>query len=292
MNKIFGKICLAGVLSCGMALGQSAAVPVGAVATQPAVNARTIKFEVASIRRNKTGTGGGHGQTADGYGVRNMYPIILLSIAYGVNEFQRMQGVPEWCKIGNEAYDIEAKVADSDVAEWQKSNQKDLQDALQALLQDRFRMKAHFETRDAPAYNLVVAKNGPKFKAATPGDTYPNGMHDPQGKPGHGFSDKPDPGTNHSLLVAQSVSMAALAQYLSGFLGLTVERPVVDKTGLTGVYDFTMPVMADWGSNSEPDPSEPSIFSVLQDSLGLQLKPAKAPVQFLVIDHMERPTDN
>jgi uncharacterized protein (TIGR03435 family) len=67
---------------------------------------------------------------------------------------------------------------------------------------------------------------------------------------------------------------------------------VVDKTGLMGAYDFSMPVMADWGTNREPDPSEPSIFTIIQDSLGLRLEPAKVPVQFLVIDHIERPTAN
>jgi uncharacterized protein (TIGR03435 family) len=264
----------------------------GAVAAQSAVDAKTIKFEVASIRQNKAGIGGGHGTTADGYDVRNMFPIVLLASPYGVPDFQRIQGLPEWCKFGNEGYDISAKVADSDVAEWQKSSQKTFQGALQALLQDRFQLKAHFETRDAPAYALVVAKKDPKFKAATPGDTYPNGMHDRQGKPAIGFDDKPEPGTDHGLLIAQAVPMAAFAQYLSGALGLTVGRPVVDKTGLMGAYDFSMPVMADWGTNREPDPSEPSIFTIIQDSLGLRLEPAKVPVQFLVIDHIERPTAN
>jgi uncharacterized protein (TIGR03435 family) len=292
MNKLLGMTCLAGLLSCGIAFGQSTAVPMGAVATKSAVDAKPITFEVASIRRNKTGVGGGNGATADGYDVRNAFPIILLANAYDVPDFSRMQGLPEWCRFGNEGYDIRAKVADSDVAEWQKLSQKNYRGALQALLQDRFQLKAHFETRDVPAYALVVAKKGPKFKAATPGDTYPNGEHDRQGKPQIGFGNKSVPGSDHSLLIAQAVPMAAFAQYLGGFSGLTAGWPVVDKTGLTGLYDFSMPFMAHWGPNREPDPSEPSIFTVLQDSLGLQLRTAKVPVQFLVIDHIERPTEN
>jgi uncharacterized protein (TIGR03435 family) len=280
------------MLSCGIAFGQLPAAPHEAAATQVASDTATIKFEVASIRRNKTGSGGGHGATADGYDVRNMFPVVLLASAYGVPDFQRIQGLPEWCKSGSEGYDINAKVADSDVAEWRKSSQKTFQGALQTLLQERFQLKAHFETRDMPAYALVVTKKGPKFKAATPGDTYPNGVHDRQGKPAIGFGDKSVPGSDHGLLVAQAASMASFAQYLSGFLGLTAGRPVVDRTGLMGAYDFSMPVMADWGTNREPDPSEPSIFTVIQDSLGLRLEPAKVPVQFLVIDHIERPTEN
>jgi uncharacterized protein (TIGR03435 family) len=260
-------------------------------ATSAAAGGKPIRFEVASVRRNKTGVGGGNGFTADGYDVKNVSPVILIGIAFNVLEFQRIEGLPEWCKFGNEKYDVNAKVAEADVAEWRK-NQTQIQGALQALLAERFRLKAHFETRDAPAYALVVAKNGAKFKAATPGDPYPNGEHDREGKPVLGMQFKFGAGSNHGRLIAQGAPIAQLAQYLSGFLGPAVGRPVLDKTGLTGVYDFTMPILADWGSNREPEDSEASIFTVLQESLGLKLEPARAPVEFLVIDHIERPSEN
>jgi uncharacterized protein (TIGR03435 family) len=267
---------------------KSAAVP----AKSAAAGAKSIRFEVASVRRNKAGMGGGNGFTADGYDVKNVSPVILIGIAFNVLEFQRIEGFPEWCKFGNAEYDIDAKVAETDVAEWRKFNQIQIQGALQALLAERFHLKAHFETRDAPAYALVVAKNGAKFKAAMPGDPYPNGEHDGEGKPVPGMRFKFDAGSNHGRLIAHGVPIAQLAQYLSGFLSPTLGRPVLDKTGLAGVYDFTMPILADWGSNHEPEDSEASIFTVLQESLGLKLEPAKAPVEFLVIDHIERPLED
>jgi uncharacterized protein (TIGR03435 family) len=125
-----------------------------------------------------------------------------------------------------------------------------------------------------------------------PGDPYPNGEHDGEGKPVPGMRFKFDAGSNHGRLIAHGVPIAQLAQYLSGFLSPTLGRPVLDKTGLAGVYDFTMPILADWGSNHEPEDSEASIFTVLQESLGLKLEPAKAPVEFLVIDHIERPLED
>jgi len=159
------------------------------------------------------------------------------------------------------------------------------------LLQDRFQLKAHFETRDAPAFALVVAKNGPKFKVAVPGDTYPNGLHDGEGKPIIGMRFK-DEGAGNQRLIAQSVPIAALSLYLSGFLNRAVGRPVVDKTGLTGTYDFTMPILAEWGTTHEVEETEASIFTTIQEALGLKLEPTKTPVEFLVIDHIERPSEN
>jgi uncharacterized protein (TIGR03435 family) len=276
-------------------MGQSSVAPKAPAVSQGAAvtaNVKAITFEVASVRRNKSGVGGGNGVTADGYNVKNMFPVVLLSIAYGVSDFQRMQGLPDWCRFGGEGYDIDAKVADSDVAAWQKKSATEFRDALRALLEDRFQLKAHFETRDAPAYALVVAKNGPKFKDATPGDTYPNGEHDRKGKPVIGLGHKSEPGSDHDVLIGQAASMAALAQYFSGFLRPAVGRPVVDKTGLAGQYDFSMPILAEWVSNHEQENSEASIFTTLQESLGLKLEPTKVPVEFLVIDQIERPSEN
>jgi uncharacterized protein (TIGR03435 family) len=233
-QTMIAKICIVGLMSCGMAVGQTAGgrVAGGATAatgTAATVNAKPLAFEVVSIRRNKTGIGGGNGVTADGYNMKNMFPVLLIGFAYNILEFQRIQGLPDWCRYGSEGYDIDAKVADSDVAAWKKQSPKDFQGALQALLEDRFKLKAHFETRDAPAYALVVAKNGPKFKEARPGDTYPNGEHDEEGKPIIGMRMK-DVADGHEQLVAQSVPISTLAQYLSGFLNTALGRQVVDKT--------------------------------------------------------------
>lgn len=283
--------CIAAMMVCEMASGQSATQPT-ATPQPAAANAKQVTFDVASIRRNRTGIMGGSGPTDDGYSVRNYAPVLLIGMAYGVNEFQRIQGLPEWCNWGVEGYDIDAKVAESDIAEWKKERSKQFPAALQALLQDRFKLKAHFETRDAPAYALVVAKSGPKFKAATPNEPYPNGFHDRTGKSILGLGAKYDPDSDHGQLIAQAASMAQLAQNLSSMQNQVLGRQVVDKTGLTGQYDFSMPTYTEWASNHQTDESAPSIFTTLEDSLGLKLEPTKTPVQFLVIDHIERPSEN
>jgi len=233
---------------------------------------------------------GGHGHTADGYDQNNVL-IFYIAQAYGLAN-QRIKGLPDWCRMGDEEYEIRAKVANADIPEWSKSNQTQIQGALQALLADRFQLKAHFETRDAPAYALVVAKGGPKFKAAVPGDPYPSGIHNPSGKPSIGLGYKYEPGSDHGRFVAQGATIAALVQNLNNLVSGVLGRLMVDKTGLAGQYDYSMPIYFAWEGNPPADNPAPSIFTVIQDSLGLKLEPTTAPVEFLVIDHIERPTEN
>jgi len=277
------KLGIVTLMISGIAVAQSTTPP-AATASKP------IHFEVATIKQNKTGTYGGHGPTVDGYDQKNLLPVTYINIAFQIMETVRIQGLPDWCM--TDKYDINAKIADSDIPEWRGHSATEFHTALQALLADRFHLKFHFETRGAPAYALVVAKNGPKFKAATPGETYPNGFHDHAGKPLLGLGDKDDPGSGHRQLVAQAATMAQLAQDMSVVMYQTLGRQVVDKTGLTGPYDFSMPMYADWVTNHPADDSTPSIFTALEESLGLKLEPTKAPVGFLVIDHIERPSEN
>lgn len=284
---MFTKSCVAGaLLSCAIAMAQLPKAAAAANATPTAT--KPMRFEVVSIRPNKSGRFGGPGPTDDGYTVRNYTPAILLSIAFGIGDYQRMLGLPDWCK--TDAFDINAKVADSDISDWKKLRPMDLNDALRTLLEDRFRLKAHFEDRDAPAYALVVAKGGPRFLPATAGDPYSAGFHNTDGKPALGVRERYDPGSDHGNYIGQAASMQMLVGYLS--TRPVLGRPVLDRTGLTGTYDFSMPILGAWGTNHDPDPSEESIVSVLQRSLGLKLEPTKAPVHFLIIDHIERPTEN
>jgi uncharacterized protein (TIGR03435 family) len=285
------KFCIAALLSCNIAIGQSTNPPTAAPQAA-ATDAKVIHFEVASVRRNKTGIFAGPGATDDGFSMKDAFPVLLIGMAYKVLEFQRIQGLPAWCNYGGEGYNIAAKVAESDIPEWRKETSTQFPAALQALLADRFQLKAHFETRDAPAYALVVAKNGPKFKTATPGETYPGGFHDRAGKPILGLGDKYEPGSDHGLLIAQSVSMAQLAQHLSSLMNPILGRQVVDQTGLAGQYDFSMPMYTEWTSNHQTEEAAPSIFTTLEESLGLKLEPTKTPVEFLVIDHIEKPSEN
>jgi uncharacterized protein (TIGR03435 family) len=296
---MIAKICIVGLMSCGMAVGQVTSTPAaGRVAGQvdaAKTQRKAITFEVVSVRPSKTF--GGHGFTDDGFD-GNFNVSIYIGLAYGLpNGFQMMQGLPGWCN--TELYEIKAKVAEADIAEWKNpvpGSTAD-QDALRALLEDRFKLKAHFETRDAPAYALVVTKSGPKFKEARPGDTYPNGLHTRSGKTLYGVVGQktyPD-----GPLIGQAATIGQFVQYMNQAMNPELGRQVVDKTGLTGQYDFSMPMYAKWrtifsgkSDNSQDDDSTPSIFTVIQDSLGLKLEPTTAPAEFLVIDHIERPSEN
>jgi uncharacterized protein (TIGR03435 family) len=281
------KLCIAVLLTTGIALGQSSPAPT----TQPATAvSKPIIFEVATVRLNKTGMFGGHGPTEDGYDQKNLLPITYINIAFQIEEAQRVQGMPDWCM--TDKYDINAKVADSDIAEWREHSTTEFRTALQALLVDRFHLKFHYETRDAPAYALVVAKNGPKFKAATPHETYPNGFHDGAGNPILGIGNRNDPNSGHGQLIGQAATTAQLVQIMSTVMNPVLGRQVVDKTGLTGQYDFSMPMYTDWVTNHPTDDSTPSIFTTLEETLGLKLEPTKTPLQFLVIDHIEKPSEN
>jgi bla regulator protein blaR1 len=245
-------------------------------------------FEVASIKPNKSGEPNVRLMfTPNGFSATNAPLGEVIRLAYQVQEFQ-MSGGPPW--INSERYDIEAKV-DSSVAE--KLNQLDMDQhrlLLRPLLEDRFQLKVHQETKELPIYALVVAKNGPKLHAAKPDDTYPEGIKGPDGV-GHPGLMRMGPGG----ITAQGLPMATIARLLSQQLG----RTIVDKTGLTGNYDVNLKWTPDngpgsmMGPDSKPTPdSGPSIFTAIQEQLGLKLESQKGPVEVLVIDRVERPSAN
>jgi uncharacterized protein (TIGR03435 family) len=138
--------------------------------------------------------------------------------------------------------------------------------ALQALLAERFQLAVHRETKTMPAYVLVVAKSGFKLKE-TKDD-------------GRGM----DMSANHGKLTFHKVSMESFARNLAGNLN----SPVVDMTGIKGVFDLTL----EWAQDEAEPGSGPSIFSALQEQLGLKLETQKAPVEMLVIDRIEKPSEN
>jgi uncharacterized protein (TIGR03435 family) len=150
---------------------------------------------------------------------------------------------------------------------------------LQALLKDRFQLVLRHETKDAPVYELVVAKGGPKMQEDTTSPRQRIGV------------------TGGGKIMAEKSSTAALAGLLGG---IVTGRPVVDKTGLASTYKFTLqwtPAVGERGLLPSPDaapldPNGPSLFSALQEQLGLRLQSAKGPVDSLVIEKAEKPTEN
>jgi len=238
---------------------------------------------------------------------QNVTVKFLLEEAYGVKDSQ-LSGTPGW--LDSEHYDIEAKAEDAAVerertlAPEQRHEQVMLM--LQSMLADRFKLALHHETKALPVYALVVAKSGAKLHEtpAAPADSAPP---EPLGKPGSG------PAPRGSIMMkgrgnleVNGIALSLFADALSRQLGLLV----VDQTGLKGEYDFTLKWTPDDGQGqmfrgagdpgtgqpaaSAPtsDSSGPSIFTALQEQLGLKLESQKAPVDTLVIDHVERPSEN
>jgi uncharacterized protein (TIGR03435 family) len=224
-------------------------------------------FEVASIRPNVGGddrsvfsrTSLSRSPEGVKLEVRNASLKLCLQRAFDVRAHQ-ISG-PDW--LSTTRFDIAARAPVAVTME-------EARIMWQALLEDRFKLKLHRETRVLPVYTLVVGKNGPKIRAAE----------------GEGQS-----GTweGKGQLTAKKESMARFADALSR----RMDRPVVDETGLSGAYDFVLDLLRD-ESHGDPGPNyDGAIFTALQDQLGLKLEAKKQPVEILVIDHAEKlPTEN
>jgi uncharacterized protein (TIGR03435 family) len=276
---------LAGGAACGL-FGQSSAHPA---------------FQVASIKQNTANPQRRGVRVLPGgqLSAENATLQLLILNAYTVQRFQLMGG-PSW--VESDGYDVVAK-PEAPV----DRNQALLM--LQTLLADRFSLKVHRETKDVPVYELTAAKGGLKLPPPVEGSCVtvadgapPAPLAPPQpgsrpvipcGRPIIGFS---------GMLNAGKITMADLAQGLASIMG----RPVLDRTGFTGQFDVHLtfaPDQAAVGLAPPPglappsvappsDSDRPSIFAALQEQLGLRLASAKGPAEVLVIDHVERPSEN
>jgi uncharacterized protein (TIGR03435 family) len=276
--------------------GQSSATPSGAVPPVVTTDAKVPVFEVVSVKQDKSESGMIRVMTKpDGYSATNISLKMLVQAAYGIRE-DLISGAPGWADSAR--YDIDAKVAGPDVDELKKLSNEQRRSMLKPLLEERFKLKVHTETKQLPIYELVLAKGGSKLKEATPGDTYPNGFKGPDGA-AHGGMVR----MSHGQLTGQAVPIATLVNLLSQRL----QRTVTDKTELTGKYDLELnwtPAEGEGGGiarpqagseqqdTSPPIDSGPSLFTALQEQLGLRLQSSKGPVETLVIDHVEMPTEN
>jgi uncharacterized protein (TIGR03435 family) len=270
-----------------------------------------LAFEVISIRRSNGTSGPQFGSTPEGFHAIDLPMFAIFQMAYGPSNGSgllrgdRILGVPDWLK-GAEHYDVVAKVDQADLADWQRPElrQTMLRTMLQTMLAERFKVVVHHESKEMAVYDLVVAKGGPKFKQAETVDAAELTQNHPNGGrvTGGGLAVMGSSGTQF-----YGVSMAWLTQtVLPGAAG----RPVVDMTGLTGRYDLALPSSlllpplppgASQASGGPPPSDAPpplppgegeSIFTALPEALGLRLSPAKDQVEMLVIDHVERPTEN
>jgi uncharacterized protein (TIGR03435 family) len=205
---------------------------------------------------------------------------LMLMNAYGL-QFSQLAGAPDW--LSSEIWSVDAR------AEGNRTRDE-LMLMLQSLLEERFHLKVHRESREMPAYALTVAKNGPKLPVpkegacATPVPGQPEPAAPPCGRV------RISMGPQGVLMEGGSAAMSELARVLA----IPLSRPVVDRTALSGAYDIRLQ-FADDGPGATPAPADapnPGIFTAIQEQLGLKLESAKAPVDVLVIDHIDRPTAN
>ncbi len=244
-----------------------------------------VRYDVATIKRsdpNATWMSAGP-RANQVYVSLNMPLKSAICDAYDVLPLQCVGG-PAW--IDADKYDIEAKPDSSTTEQLLKLSSKQRssvhQRMFQALLADRLKLKVHFETREMSIFALEVAKGGLKMHEAEVGNTYKDGLKFGDGKPlgAGGFT------WSYGRMTAQALLLDNLAVSLSSL----THRLVENKTGLTGRYDFTVHY-----SGEEPPPadsSEPSIYTALEEQLGLKLVSTKGPVKVLVIDSVERPSEN
>jgi len=230
------------------------------------------EFEVASVRPNtrndrivtiNVGPGGR-------FAVRGYTLGLLIQQAYGVMDWN-ISGGPGW--IRTDRYDVAATaVVPGNLTERQ------LRPMLQGLLAERFKLRLHEDSKEVSAYALIVAKGGPKVKASADGEEHPDTFR-----------------MNQAGLKGHGLTMEDFARYVAGKLGLVA----VDKTGLKGVYDFK----ADWTVEKDQDAgglpgADPRdelrsvVFAALQNQLGLKLVAQKINVRMLVIDSVERASEN
>lgn len=259
------------------------------------------KFEVASIRPCKIADGerSGGGNSSPGRlnikcttvrGLINQAYLLFANGQFRVGLPPPIEGGPAW--INSEAYEINAKAEGAPRLEMMNGPM------LQALLEDRFMLKVHRQTKEVPVYALTVAKGGPKLQpfisgSCTPVDRtkfapfYPLPRSDQIARNCHAR------GSRDGLNVKVDAQGMSLDEFALLFLDShTVDRPVINQTGITGRFDFQLEYLPDSAVlNAEPG-GGPSIFTALQEQLGLKLEPARGPGEFLVIDGIERPSEN
>lgn len=317
---IIAAVTIAVGLAAGAAMAQSV--------QELLDKAPQLQFEVASIKLVQVSSNGpmrvGLMNTPDGFTTENATLQMLITYAYAIQNYQ-IQGGPSF--LTSDHYNIDAKMdeATAEVLKKMATNEERnaaRQKMMQALLADRFHLTIHKESKEMPIYNLVVGKNGTKMAEAKP--LPPPDPNAPKGDTATAKGDGSGPGKfgpgpgrggpsmmmsggrgGAMTLTASSMPMSSLVRMLSGSLG----RPVIDKTGLTASYDFKLEYTRDdvgvapalgggggGGDGAPPvpaaDSSGPTLFTAVQEQLGLKLESTKGPVEIVVIDRAEKPSDN
>lgn len=264
-----------------------------------AANADLPKFEVATIKPAAPSDDSMLMFTADGISIHGIPMRMLLRESFGVED-DRILGEPNWVK---NRFDIEAKVDAEDAPKLKNMKFDQRRAMVLPLLEDRFGLKYHRETRELPMYALVVANGGLKMKASAPDDP-PKADGAPKPEDGDA-KDKPRMGRRSLMMNGRGhlESTGTTTEMLSHILARELGRTVVNKTDLTGNYDYTLQWTPDdvgtpggdagpGKGDISPDAGGPTLLTALEEQLGLKLEATKGTVDVIVIDHIDLPSQN
>jgi uncharacterized protein (TIGR03435 family) len=230
------------------------------------------EFEVASVKRNLSGS---RPWLVPPVGGRFAATNVTLRLLIGVGWPQKVSGGPSW--VVTDGYDVSA------IAPEPNLSADEFSFMMQNLLKDRFALRVHTETHETRVYVLLPAKTGLKLPDAKP-ESCRYGWKGPDADPQAGCGGM---NVTSESITNEKVSMQWFVRVLAGVLG----RPVLDRTGFTGSFKVRLE-FAPVAPGGDPDSTKPSIFAALEEQLGLRLESQKGTEEVLVIDHVERPSEN
>jgi uncharacterized protein (TIGR03435 family) len=258
----------------------------GAQSRRPTFDAASIKPSVSPAANQSIGPAGDR-LVASGTSLR-----ILVQYAYrwdGGRPFLNSQivGVPDWGL--NDRFDVQAKAADGRVV-----TQGELEAMTQAMLEDRFQLKTHREMRVLPVYSLVVAKGGAKLKRSAdqtpPSDDERPRVFDPSAAPRGRFRTIARPSPSGGITIALTGTAIAIPRLLN-ILQQYLDRPLIDASGVDGLHDVALEFgLAQSQPASTDEATGASLFTAIEEQLGLKIEAQKKSIEVLVVDHAEHPT--
>jgi uncharacterized protein (TIGR03435 family) len=233
-------------------------------------------FEVATIKPDASPNGGPSGLSHGRFVATDVTIRGLLRFEAFYIPDERIVGGPKW--MDSVRFDIEATLDPRDASRFDSlppSQKREMKEALvQKLLADRFQFKSHWEERELPVYALTVAKSGSKLESAA----Y--------------MKSSPQWSLSSGKLQAKNISLSQLADLFTQGAASELGRVVVDRTNLEGTYDLNLTWAVNTGAAASNAPIGPSLFTAIQEQLGLKLESSKAPVKVLVVDQLEMPSEN
>jgi uncharacterized protein (TIGR03435 family) len=268
-------------------------------------------FEVASVKPGANCDSGGPGGTSPGrlnlscISLRGLIRMAYSAFAGEAMNARRVDvlGGPAW--LDSDKYDLSAKAEDN------ATPAQMIGPMLQALLEERFKVRVHMEPRDTSVYALTVSKNNPRLQPSKAGSCTPMDLNNLSrtpsrpGEPAPRYCGGGGMRTNGMIWTADWYGVT-MAEFAGRMISSYVDRPVIDKTGLSGPFDVHLEFVPDRAMSAGPvrlngvdspalssaDAAGPSIFTALQEQLGLRLSADKSPLDTIVVDHAEKPSPN